>query len=184
MHTGGSRVGLCDGPDLWLFILVGWDRSSFVRCLVHRSSTDDLLLLQILSGVVWQPRGHHRSRSMLCLLGPRLCFFVVLGRDLFVSRGFLLMRLRVIMRTGRPAGCFVPLQGLRVVLYTWSWLKPPPVVRCWPFWGGGFVVVLVAFFGCRGFCGVSPCVSSVVLVWFVLPGGRLLGVFSLCFDCF
>ena len=48
---GGSGVRLYDEPDLKLFILVGWDRSSFVSCLVHRSSTDDHLL-QISSGVV------------------------------------------------------------------------------------------------------------------------------------
>ena len=28
-------------------------------CLVHRGSTDDLLLLQISSGVVWQIRVQH-----------------------------------------------------------------------------------------------------------------------------
>ena len=27
LHAGGSGVGLHDGPDLKLFILVGWDRS-------------------------------------------------------------------------------------------------------------------------------------------------------------
>ena len=37
------------------FFLVGWDRSSFVCCLVHRGSTDDLLLLQI--GVVLAVKG-------------------------------------------------------------------------------------------------------------------------------
>ena len=37
-------VRLCDGPELKLFILVGWDRSSFVCCLVNLSSTDDLYL--------------------------------------------------------------------------------------------------------------------------------------------
>ena len=41
---------------LKLFILVGRDRSSFVCCLVHRGSTDDLLLLQISSGVAWKSR--------------------------------------------------------------------------------------------------------------------------------
>ena len=41
-----------DDPDLKLFILVGWDQSSFVCYLVHRGSTDDLLLHQISSGVV------------------------------------------------------------------------------------------------------------------------------------
>ena len=40
-----------DGSDLKLLILVGWDWSSFVCCLVYRGSTDDLLLLQISGGV-------------------------------------------------------------------------------------------------------------------------------------
>ena len=72
--------------DLKLFILVGWDRCSFVCCLVHRGSTDDLLLLQISSCVVWQTRDLHLSRNMLKLLSPRLCFFIVLKRALFVYR--------------------------------------------------------------------------------------------------
>ena len=77
---------LNDGPDLKLLILVGWDRSFFVCCLVHRGSTDDLLLLQISSCVVWQTREIHLSRNMLYLLSPRLCFFIVSKRDLFVYR--------------------------------------------------------------------------------------------------
>ena len=47
-------------------------------------STDDLLLLQIFSGVVWQTRDLHLSRNSLYLLSPRLCFFIELTRDLFV----------------------------------------------------------------------------------------------------
>ena len=47
-------------------------------------STDDLLLLQISSGVVWQTRDLHMSRNTLYLLSPRLCFFIVLKRNLFV----------------------------------------------------------------------------------------------------
>ena len=58
-----------NGPDLKLFILVGWDWSSFVCCLVHRDSTDD-----------------HLSSNTLYLLSPRLCFFIGLKRDLFVYR--------------------------------------------------------------------------------------------------
>ena len=50
--TPVARASDYDGPDLKLFILDGWDRSSFVCCLVHRGSTDDLPLLQISSGVV------------------------------------------------------------------------------------------------------------------------------------
>ena len=77
---------LYDGPDLKLFTLVGWDRSSFACRLVHRGSTDVLLLLKIFSGVVWQTRDLHTSRNTLYLLRPRLCLFIFLKRDLFVFR--------------------------------------------------------------------------------------------------
>ena len=103
-------------PDLKLFILVGWDRRSFVCCLVHRDSTDDLLLFQISRGVVWQSRDLQMSRKTLYLLSPRLCFFVVLNRDLFVYRDDSLSSQRVIMRTEQPTKCFVPLQKLRARL--------------------------------------------------------------------
>ena len=59
---------------------------AFVCCLVHRGSTDDLLLLKISSGVVWQTRDLDLSHNTLYLLSPLLCFFVVLKRDLFVYR--------------------------------------------------------------------------------------------------
>ena len=72
--------------DLKLFILVGWYRS-FRLLLGPAGSTDYLLLLQISSGVVWQTRDLHLSHSTLYLLSPRLCFFIVLKRDLFVYRG-------------------------------------------------------------------------------------------------
>ena len=52
MHAGGSGVKLNDGPDIKLFILVGWGRSFFVCCLAHRCSTVGFLLLQYSSGVV------------------------------------------------------------------------------------------------------------------------------------
>ena len=73
------------GPDLKLLILVGLDWSSFVYCLVHRGSFDDLLL-QISCGVVWQTRDLKLSRNTLYLLGPCLCFSMVIKRDLFVYR--------------------------------------------------------------------------------------------------
>ena len=75
-----------DGPDLKLSISVGWDRSSFVCCLINLGSTNDLRLLQISSGVVWQSRDLQLSRNTLYLLRPRLCFFIVLKCDLFVYR--------------------------------------------------------------------------------------------------
>ena len=55
-----------------------------MRCLVHRGSTDDLLLFQISSGVVWQSMDLQLSRSTLYLLSPRLCFFIVYKRNLYV----------------------------------------------------------------------------------------------------
>ena len=83
--TPVDRASDYDGPDIKLFILVGWDRSFFICCLVHRGSTDDLLLLQISSCVVWQTRDLHLSRTTLYLLSPRLCFFIVLKRDLLFT---------------------------------------------------------------------------------------------------
>ena len=38
------------------------------------------------SGVVWQTRDLHLSHNTLCLLSPRLSFFIALKRDLFVNR--------------------------------------------------------------------------------------------------
>ena len=42
--------------------------------------TDDLLLLQIFSGVVWQSRDLHLSCNTY-LLSPRLRLFIELNRD-------------------------------------------------------------------------------------------------------
>ena len=56
MRAGGSGVGLGDGPDMGLFILVGLGRSFFACCLAHRDSTVGFLLLQCSSGVVRHPR--------------------------------------------------------------------------------------------------------------------------------
>ena len=38
------------------------------------------------SGVVWKSRDLQLSRNTLYLLSPRLCFFIVLNRDLHVNR--------------------------------------------------------------------------------------------------
>ena len=51
---------------------------------LFRGSTDDLLLLQISKGVVWQTRDLHLLHNTLYLLSPCLCFFIVLKFDLFV----------------------------------------------------------------------------------------------------
>ena len=80
-----SGVRLYEGPDLKLFSLVGWAPKLFVCCLVHRGSNDDILL-QISSVVVWQSRNLQLSHNTSYLLSPRYCFFIVLYRDLFVYR--------------------------------------------------------------------------------------------------
>ena len=55
LRAGGSGVGLGDGPDIKLFVLVGLGRSFFVCCLAHRGSTIGFLLLQCSGGVVRRP---------------------------------------------------------------------------------------------------------------------------------
>ena len=72
------------GPEAIHFSWLGPEL--YVCCSVHRGSTDDLLLLQVSSGVVRQTRDLHLSYNTLYLLGPRLDFFIVFGRDLCVYR--------------------------------------------------------------------------------------------------
>ena len=98
-----------------LFNLVGCDRS-FRLLLSPPGSTDALLFLQIASGGVWQFRDLQLSRSTLYLLSPRICFFIVLNHDLFVSRDDSLTSKKVFMRTKQPTKCFEPLPKLRARL--------------------------------------------------------------------
>ena len=44
------------------------------------------MVVVISSGGVWKTRDLHLSCNTLYLLSPRLCFFIVLKRDLFVYR--------------------------------------------------------------------------------------------------
>ena len=60
-------ASLNDDPDIKLFILVGWGRSYFVRCLAYRGSTVGFLLLQCFSGVV----GH--LRDLQVSVATRFC---------------------------------------------------------------------------------------------------------------
>ena len=55
-------------------------------CLVHRGTTGELLLIQDSNGEVWQSRDLQLFHNTLYLLSPRLCFFIVIKRDLFVYR--------------------------------------------------------------------------------------------------
>ena len=56
------------------------------------------------------------SRNTLYLFSPRLCFFIVLNRDLFENRDDSLMSQRVIMQTEKLTKYFVPLKQLSVRL--------------------------------------------------------------------
>ena len=79
----------------------------FVCCLVHHSSTDDLLFaldFQRCCLVV------HLSNITLNLLSPQFSFFMVLKCDLFVYHGNKLTSSRVIMRNKHALKCFVTLQ--------------------------------------------------------------------------
>ena len=109
LHVGGSGVRLYDDPDVKVFILVGWDWSSSVFCLVHRGSTGDIRLLQISSGVVWQSMSHSVSVKSSSLLLHSI------KRELFVNSDNSLTGQRV-MRTEQPTRCFVPLQKQRARL--------------------------------------------------------------------
>ena len=62
------------------------NRIYFTEIRAIGDSIDDLLLLQISSVVVWVTRDLHLSHNTLYLLSPRLCFFIVFKRDLFVYR--------------------------------------------------------------------------------------------------
>ena len=93
-------------------------------------STDDLLLLQISSGVVWQIRDLYLSHNTLYLLSPRFCFFIVLKHDLFVNSDDLLTNWRVFMQTEQPTKCFVPLQKLRARSAPLNMFKTPSNSSC------------------------------------------------------
>ena len=54
--------------------------------LCSPGSIDDLLLLLIFSGVVWQTRDLHLLRNTLYLFSPRLCFVIVLKLYFLVYR--------------------------------------------------------------------------------------------------
>ena len=58
----------------------------FVCCLVHRGSTDDLLLLKKFQWRCLADHGLHLSRNTWYLLSPRMCDFIVLIFDLIDNR--------------------------------------------------------------------------------------------------
>ena len=83
---------------------------------MHRGSTDDLSLLQIFSGVVWQTGDLHMSHNSLYLLSSRLCFFIVLKRDSFDYRDDSLTRDRGLLCEPNKQLNVLPLQKRRARL--------------------------------------------------------------------
>ena len=114
-------VRLYDGPNLKLFILVRWDRSSFVCCW----STKAQLMIFFCFRFQLFCLADQGTIRCICghLLSPRLCFSIVLN----VHRGDTFIHpLEGYMRTEQPTKCFVPLQKLRVKLCTKH--PPPPCI--------------------------------------------------------
>ena len=70
--------------DLFLFCY----KRDFMTSLSDDIQADiiEALYGNVSSCGFWQTRDLHLSRSTLYLLSPRLCFFIVLKRDLFVYR--------------------------------------------------------------------------------------------------
>ena len=95
-----------------------WLGPELFRLLLSRHGAQLVIFhcFSFSSGVVWQSRDLQLSRKTLYLLSPRLCFFIVIKRDLFVYRDDSLTSTRVIIRTERPTKCFIPLQKLRARL--------------------------------------------------------------------
>ena len=124
--------------------------------MVHRDLHDDLLLLQIYSGVVWQSKDLQGSHKTLDLLSPRLCFFIVLLCDLCVYRDDSLTSYRFIMRTEQPTiNVLYHFKNVGRGLASKLDLSPP-VIHYEPFKGGSSV----ACFWCQFFGDGSPYVCS------------------------
>ena len=66
------------------------------------------------------------SGNTLYLLSPRLCFLIVLKRDLFVYHADSQTRKRVTMRTEQATKCVASFQKLKARFAAYNMLKPPP----------------------------------------------------------
>ena len=80
-------IELCSSEsDVSLKVMFWLGPALFRLLLVLPGSTDDIIMLQIPSGVVWQTMDLHLPCNMLYIFSPRLCFFIVFKRGLFVYR--------------------------------------------------------------------------------------------------
>ena len=173
MHAAGSGVGLCGGSGLGLFILVGWGLGF---CLLLGPPGLNWLssFASVSGGAVWRAGGLRLSCGALCLLGPRICFFVVVELDLFVDREGSLAGWGIFMLAGQLAGCLCRIGcggGVARVEQVWDPRRfntgcSRAVVLVW-----SLLRVLVSKFR---WC-FALCLFIILLVRFGLLGGHLLG---------
>ena len=146
MRAGGPGVGLGDGPDVELFVLVGLGRSFFICCLAHRGSAVGFLLLRCSGGVVRHPGGLRVS------VAARFCRVLIFASSRCLSVVCLfhvMVRWWVGEPPRGPGGCvfWAMVEADGGVGYPWGRFGPPP---------GVFVLAVPG----RSFC----CGSLLLLV--------------------
>ena len=164
LRAGGSGVGLGDGPEMGLFVLVGWGRGFFVCCLAHRGSAVGLFsFAPVFRWCCSATRGSRGvGRGALFLSSPHLCFIIVVTCGLFVSRDGPLVGWRAfawaerLVILGRGGGARLGSCGAGLdpqcfnadrsgaVLLLWFLTSACSCCPCLYF---GSAVVLVAYFG-------------------------------------
>ena len=81
-----SGVRLSDGPDIKLFILIGWGRSFFCLLLGPPGFNCWFSFAPVFQWCFWTPQGSPGVGRNTFLSSPHLCFIIVVIYDLFVSR--------------------------------------------------------------------------------------------------
>ena len=107
MHAGGARFNV--GPDIRLFILVGWGGAVLTLLLGPPRFNCWFSFAPVFQWCCSTPQGSPGiGRDTLFLSSPHLCFIVVCIRDLFVSRDDPLMSQETFTRTEQLTICFEP----------------------------------------------------------------------------
>ena len=86
-HAGGLSFRLNDGPDIKLFILVGWGRIFFYLLLGPPGFNCWFSFAPVFQWCCSTSQGSPGvGHNTLFLSSPHLCFIIVFNGDLFVSR--------------------------------------------------------------------------------------------------
>ena len=86
-NTHKRKHSLNDGPDIKLFILVGWGRSFFCLLLGPPGFNCWFSFAPVFQWLCSTLQGSPGvGRNMLFLSSPHLCFIIIFICDLFVSR--------------------------------------------------------------------------------------------------